>query len=67
MQTSLIVSVQDLTSKNYRYCKLICRIDRPSKLVISDYDICIFTRVVITSTYLYFGESCDIFIYHQLL
>ena len=44
---------------------LICKIDRPSKLVISDYDICIFARVVITSTYLNFGGICDILGYHK--
>jgi hypothetical protein len=26
----------------------------------TNYDICIFTRVVVTSTYLYFGVICDI-------
>ena len=51
-----MVSVINLTSKNYRYCKHLCRIDRPSKLVISDYDICIFARVGIPSTYLYFSD-----------
>jgi len=36
------------------YCKHLCRIDRPSKLVISEKDICNFTRVGVTSTYLDF-------------
>jgi len=45
----------------------LCRIDRPSKLVISDYDICIFTRIVVTSTYLKFGTICDILGYHGFL
>ena len=30
-------------------------------LIPADYDICSFVRVGITSTYLYFGEICDIF------
>jgi hypothetical protein len=54
------VYVKYSTLKNVRYCKHLCRIDRPSKFVISDYDICVLTRVVVTSTYLYFEEICDI-------
>ena len=30
-----------------------------------NYDICNFTRVVVSSTNQYFGENCDIFIYHR--
>ena len=33
--------------------------------MISGYDICNFTRVAVTSTYLYFGGICDIFWYHR--
>ena len=39
LQISPIVSAINLASKNYRYCKHLCNIDHPLKLVISDYDI----------------------------
>ena len=42
-------------------------ISRPSKLVISDYDICIFTRVGVTSTNHSFGDFCDYIIVSQVL
>ncbi len=40
-------------SQKYRYCKHLCKIDRPSKLVISDYDICSFSILPILSIYLH--------------
>jgi hypothetical protein len=67
LQISLIVSVQNLTSKKYRYCKHLCKIDRPSKPVISDYDIWIIARIVFTSTYLEFDHfACILNISLQL-
>jgi hypothetical protein len=62
---SLIISAKKLSSQKYRYCIHLCRIDRLFKLVISDYGICIFARIGVTSTYLYFGGICDIFRYHR--
>ena len=51
---SPIVSVKNQASQKRRYCKHLCRIDRPSKLVISD--ISTYTRIVVTSTYLESGD-----------
>ena len=34
----------------------LCKIDRPSQIVISDYDICIFAGVGVPSTYLESGD-----------
>ena len=62
-----VVSAKKRVSQKYRYCKHLCRIDRPSKLVISDYDICTFARVVIPSTYPYFGDFADTIMISKVL
>ena len=49
LQISAMISVQNFATQKYRYCKHLCRIDQPSKLVISDYDISIITRVGISN------------------
>jgi hypothetical protein len=60
LQISKMISVIKFSTQKYRYCKHLCKIDQPAELVISDYDIRIFTRVDITSTYLQLAAICDI-------
>ncbi len=50
-----MVSAINSYFQKFRYCKHLCRIDRPLKLVISDYDICSGTTLEPAETCTFVG------------
>jgi hypothetical protein len=57
------VSVINLLSKNCRYCKHLCIIDRPLQIVISDYDTPFLKKMGLHLLIAGWPIFCDIFLH----